>query len=457
MKKTVMIWLIGMLLLAGCETKTPDYALPKIETLDATYITGTSATLNGKITKGVNEESWTYVGFDFSTDPNFSDYVRLWVEEDAERTIDISYFTRFVNGIKSETTYYYRMVLDKQHHLSTPIFANTMSFTTKTEQVSATVNIETGYVRSVSSTTARVTGTCTATGTTITEWGMLLGENGSKPTISSYYSNIVCSNPNMLNSTRWSFLWWGLPPSTTYTYRAYAKDNEGKVYYGNVRKFTTKTEPGGALTATDFVGTYTITAYSPWESRSVSWNDVQIIQYNGDTLVATGWDGRDELRAVGIFDKGMQVVRFESDWYFEAYTFTAGSTSNCVAMFMPAYYNSTDQMAYTLTTGGKHENTRGEIWLSLTGINKYAFTACDGDSDDGFYANGFIFNYYNLSNWHKVGSSQVYINVTFNRTSTTTTRSLPRRINQTTERPINRANENENESNCSTMSAAMPN
>ena len=218
-----------------------------------------------------------------------------------------------------------------------------------------------------------------------------------------------------------------LSPATTYYYRTvFVKENTSlsAPIFGEIKSFTTLgATPGSSLTVADFTGTYTVSATSPWENKTIKWTDVQIIPYNGDTVVAVGWEDRDELRAVGIFDKELQVVRFESGWYFEAYSFTVNGKT-CAAVFSPVWYNSKDSKAYLIHSGGKHDF--GEIWLTKTSTG-YAFEPCAQPSDDNYYANGIIFDYYSVSDWVKQANSQVYTELSLKRTATTTNRYTPAR------------------------------
>lgn len=424
MKKSIYSLLAIAMLLSACKSEIIDYSLPEITTLDATTITYRSAILHGAITGDIPYESYVWRAFDISTSPNFDSSERCFVDKQPVRLSkdDMSSFSASVFSLSPSTTYYYRAVILKNSNLSADIYGNVKSFTTSETPVDppvSTPKVEfTVQLSSVTSSTVIVSASCKAENCTITKIGDLLGdETCSTPTINNSLDNSTYDNYTSI-----SFQWYSLNPSTQYYVRIYAVDTENNVYYSAVYPFTTKDEQGGSLTVNDFIGTYTLTAYSPWESKTVTWTDLQIIPYNGDTVVAVGFDDSEELRAVGIFDQGLQKVRFESEWYFEAYQFNYNSQA-CVAQFMPAYYSSAEKKAYTLDSGGKF--ARGEICLKKSSGNTYNFVSCDGATFDNYYANGFIFDYYSLSDWSFVGSSNVYVNASMQQTSTTTNRALP--------------------------------
>ena len=420
MKKYILL-IVSAAVLAACETKLPEFTYPRAMTSDATDVTSTSAVLYGYLASSVIDHCYVRRAFEVWKEFGDDEKTTYYLDEDYIRmtSSNMSMFSLNVTGLEPTTTYNFRVVLQKfDSNLSDDIYGQTLSFSTSS-QPKPSVSVTTLYAQSVTSRTARVSGSAIATNTTLTEIGFVRGNSDTELTLSNYiyrtYSTYI--------ETSFNRFWYDLRPGMTYAYRAYAIDAEGTVHYGNQLSFTTKSEPGGSLTKDDFIGTYSATVYMPWQDQTQTWYDVQIIPYNGDTVVATGWNGRNELRALGIFEPGLQVVRFESNWYFEPFTFDVNGY-NCVAQFMPIYYNSSDQKAYLLKDGGL--KLRGEIWLRLSsGI--YTFGTADGDSSEGYYANGFIFDYYTPSDWTKRGNSAAFINVSMTRTSTTTTRPLPSR------------------------------
>jgi hypothetical protein len=424
MKKHIFYSLIvALTVLTGCE-QVPQYVLPTVETLETSTATKDQAVVQGTFILGNRSGQFVRRAFEFSSENNVNSlnnnryyYDEEWIDLSGTTTLTVS-FTK----LSPSTTYYYRAVLVPQSgSLSDPVYGQVMSVTTAAApKIKVTVTTEDAF--SVTSTTARTPGKCSVENGKLTEMGILISPKTSNPTVSDR-----SGQSKFTDSKSFRTFWYNLTPGTKYYYRAYAIDSDKNVYYGSVKSFTTKTEPGGSLTISDFTGTFTVSAYSPWEGKNVTWSDVQIIPDVGDTVVAIGFCGRDDFRAVGIFDKGLQTIRFESYWYFEALTFNVDGYS-CVAEFTPAYYNESDSKAYHIYTGGK--GVKGEIWLNKKSGNSYAFAPCSGDSDEGYYANGFIFDYYSLSDWEKRGNSNVYTNVTMTRTSTTTTKYMPARIHK---------------------------
>lgn len=421
--RNIIYMFLGCLaVFTSCED-IPQYTLPEVETMEASS-TADEVVMQGMFALENTNGVYARRAFEFSNED--SDYSlssnRYYFDDEATEISTTEVITVKMQKLSPATTYYYRAVLvPLDERMSKPVYGQVMSVTT-TEMPKIQVTVTTEDAWSVTSKTARMRGRRSVKNGKIIETGLLIAYNTTTPTISNNAGKSTYEDANSFST-----FWYRLKTGTKYYYRAYAIDENKKVYYGEIKSFTTKTEPGGNLTVNDFIGTFTATANSPWESKTLSWTDVQIIPYSGDTVIAVGWNGRDELRAVGIFEKGLQIIRFESDWYFEAYTFDVDGYS-CAAVFMPAYYYANNNKAYLINTGGRELS--GEIWLSKNG-NKYTFEPCDSDSDEGYYANGFIFDYYSLSDWEKRGHSQVYKDVSMTRTSATTTRYLPplKRIN----------------------------
>ena len=408
-----------IVLLSGCETGMPQYTLPDVETHAATNISSSSAVLNA--TFDCHSESGLYVKrvYEVSLSEETLSSNSYYVDDSWIALDEFSEDTTQITGLLPGMKYYFRAgLLSQVSYMSKPVYGEVLSFTTE-EMPSIIVTVTTEEARSVTSTTARTQGKCSVENGKLVEMGLLISATAQTPTLSNHSGKTVYTNTKSF----WTF-WYELTPGTKYYFRAYAIDSEKNVYYGDVKTFTTKTEPGGSLTQSDFIGTYDVSAYSPWEGKTVSWSNVQIIPYSGDTVEAVGLGNNDNFRAVGVFDKGMQVVRFESNWFFRNLTFDVNGYT-CVAVFSPAYYNSSDSKAYIIDSGGK--NTKGEIWLSKKS-STYTFGPCDSDSDEGYYANGFIFDYYTLTNWTKHGNSNVYTKVTMTRKSTSTDKGMPARL-----------------------------
>lgn len=423
MRRHLIIAAASLILLSACETNMPEYILPTVETKEAANITSSSAVMQAVFTCDTKTGLYVRRAFELSNDANTLEKNRYYFDDDWAELTGTQNNNAQINGLTASTKYYYRAVLvPHDESKSAPIYGETISFKTASstdpQKPEGSVKL-TVSERNVTSTTARINISYTASNCSIAEIGLLVGYNQVVPTLSKYDIKHVASN---VWSNFWVFI-YGMQPGATNCVRAYAIDTEKNVYYSDGLNIILDSEPGGSKTVNDFIGTYTVTATSPWEVKNVTWTDVQIIPYNGDTVVAVGWEDRDELRAIGIFDKGLQVVRFESGWTFDAYTFDVNGKS-CVAQFMPIWYDKTSSKAYLIDTGGKR--ARGEVWLrpNESGASLY-FGAAAGDSDEGYFANGIIFDYYALADWTKQGNSQAYTNVQMNRTKSTTTRALP--------------------------------
>lgn len=421
MKKHIyVIVAVCAMVLCGCETQDKQVAdaLPVVQVSEVMSVTSNSALLRGELVSNMNQNEKARFFFEWSTDANFSD------KQEAEAdTIDLNadaghVISYRVHDLEPATDYYYRVRLDKFSRYSGSLYSDAGTFRTSNQAPSITVvTKETG---SITSCTARTKASVTVTACTLKESGLLLNAGGKVPTLDNYLQKRAGKY------TVYAGTWRNLTPTTTYSVRAYAINTEGTVYYGETRSFTTKSEPGGSLTVNDFTGTFTASAYSPWESKTVSWTNVKIVIDNLDTVMAYGWNDKTYFRAVGIFDKGRQVIRFESDWYFPKQTFTYDGVT-CYAQFTPSYYNATDKYAYYIEDGGR--NGLGEIWLKKTGTSSFQFAASEGDDQYGHYANGFIFSYRDADSNEEKGNSHVYTSVKMTRTSTST--AVPARMSKT--------------------------
>lgn len=424
MKNARYIFMMICAAVLVCCEPFPVYELPKMETEEVkdTEVTATTAVLYGTMTNAtIPSNSAVRRGFQVSQDPDFQSSMEYECDTAAVLMSEenMRYFRLEITGLAPATTYYARVWIDKSDEYAQRIYGNTVSFTTE-ESKGPNITLVLNDIISVTSCTSRTTGTCTAENCTVSKLGILISKKPN-PTVDSYTSRFWITTATDF----WVNL-YNLDPATTYYVRADAFDTDGNIYYSNVRSFTTKSELGGSLTVSDFYGTYTMTAYSPWQSKNVTWTDVQVIKDNQDTVTIVGIDNNENYRVVGIFDKGRQVIRLESNWYWGGYTFDVDGKT-CAAQFTPVYYNSSDRMAYHVTNGGR--NGHGEIWLQKTGTNTFAFVSSDGDTNLGYLANGFFFQYFILPDMtERAGYSNVYTRVKMTRTSTTTTKSAPARI-----------------------------
>lgn len=412
-------------LFTSCE-KMPDVELPSVVTNDATNITSYNAVLNATFTiegeRGISARR----AFEMSNSEETLTSNQYYYDDDWTELSGSTTISALMNSLSPGTTYYYRAVLfPKNSDYSAPVYGNVISFTTE-ESTGPVISLTLNEIKSITSCTSRTTGSYNVQKCTMKTLGMLVSTN-STPTTSSYTKRFTISFSDAVSSDFWANV-YNLNPSTKYYLRAYAIDENSNVYYSNIRSFTTKSEQGGSLTVSDFIGTFTLNAYSPWESKNVTLSNVQIREYNKDTVYAVGMMSSDGISsenflALGIFDQGRQIIRFESSWYWPSCTFTYNGKT-CYAKFIPTFYDSSDQMAYFVEDGGRYG--KGEIWLKKTSTSSYAFVASDGDSRFGLYADGFIFDYFTLSDGENQGNSYVYNNVILTRTSTSTSSNAPR-------------------------------
>ena len=413
MKNTIYISLLIVLFLhTACKKDFPVFELPQITTGKA-VVTDESAEIYAYVTipKQFPDRNDIYIGFEIEGGTYSNRYwERYWVCKG--ETINLSH--QFTNLTPSSTYKYRCYIVDYYSDLSDRIYGGWKSFTTLPPSNPPSVTISDAKVSSVTSSTANFTVTITAQNTTIKECGTILGTSNSNLTKSNSQNTI--QKASLVGSGITQEL-KNLSPATTYYVRAYAIDENNTLYYGGIVPFTTQSATQSTLMKSDFIGTYTLTAYSPWEFKWVTWNNVQCINYTGDTIHIFGFNDREDFGAVAIFDTEEQVVRIESNWRYNNRSFTfIGET--VYASFTPVEYVSSENYAYWIQDGGK--NGWGEIWLKKTSDSYYIMTASNRPDSNGRYANGFVFLYYS-SSWEEKANTFVYTNVTMQRTSTTTT------------------------------------
>ncbi|MBQ0153792.1 MAG: hypothetical protein KBS70_03300 [Bacteroidales bacterium] len=141
--------------------------------------------------------------------------------------------TKSFSGLYTESTYYYRTYAESEK--GKIYYGEVKSFKTT---VAPTINVFTDYADNITSTSVRLHGNCTLlNGAQLAEAGVLLKRNDSNVSWTNYdkygsgtYANFQVDFTN-------------LSSNSTYYYRAYAKDKEGNVYYGEVKSFKTAVAP----------------------------------------------------------------------------------------------------------------------------------------------------------------------------------------------------------------------
>lgn len=196
---------------------------PAAITYDATNVTGTTATLNGKV--NANSISTT-VTFEYGTTTSYGNNVNAspgTVSGNAETGVSYN-----LTGLALGTTYHYRVRAQNSVGVT---YGSDKSFTTPNKPTVTTVAItDKTYNSAVSGGTIVSDG-----GAAITAKGVCWNTTGS-PTISGSKTNEGAGNAAYVSNLT------GLLPNTTYYIRAYATNSAG-TGYGNTDSFITPPAP----------------------------------------------------------------------------------------------------------------------------------------------------------------------------------------------------------------------
>ena len=200
-----------------------------IETLDATYITETSATLNGKIVDlgGIDVSSYGFV-YALTTDPTVADN-KLDLGDNPPTVVYISP----IEDLNLNTTYYFRAYAEISEGGYVG-YGATKSFSTL-ENLDLPV-VTTNLVFDVTETSATCAGSITSEGSApVTLRGFCIGLN-QNPSLDDM------SSDNGSGTGEFEHQFSGLSPDKTYYVRAYAQNSYGTAYGGQLSFYTSTGE-----------------------------------------------------------------------------------------------------------------------------------------------------------------------------------------------------------------------
>ena len=228
------------------------YSQPRVETLSATNITATGATLKGNVTSN-GGATVTVRGFMYGTSASN-------LSQNVQSGSGTGNYTKALTGLSSGTTYYYKAYATNSIGTA---YGDVMSFTTQTIYPPS---VQTNSASNITTTGATLSGNVTSNGgATVTARGFMYGTSADNLSQSVESGNGTGSYTRVLT---------GLSASTTYYYKAYATNVAG-TGYGDVMTFTTPAStgtvnghawvdlglPSGTRWATCNVGASTPTAY----------------------------------------------------------------------------------------------------------------------------------------------------------------------------------------------------
>ena len=216
MKRKILFIIAATMLLFGCKKYT-DLSAIKLEITNENFsVTGTTATLTA-------DYSWPWkvvsIAMDVSEDEGFAN------ANSFEASVSGNSLTVTANGLKAETTYYYRMRLNMEDG---KVESEKKTFKT-TEYIFPTVT--TSEVDYISATTAKCGGEVTEGDLTVTARGVCWNTTDNPTVADSHTVDGGGAGSFISNIT-------GLTGSTTYYVRSYATSSAGTVY-GVTRTFVT--------------------------------------------------------------------------------------------------------------------------------------------------------------------------------------------------------------------------
>jgi len=196
-----------------------------IETMDATNIAESSATLNGEIIDlgGVDVSSYGFV-YSLENDPTFDDF-----KVDMGNNPSVGVYSASISGLNQNTTYYFRVYaeVNETGYIS---YGTSKNFTTL-ENLNLPV-VTTDEIYSVTENSAVCAGNVSSEGAgTVTKKGFCISLQ-QNPTINDMTSD------NGSGTGQFTHEFTGLDPSTTYYVRAYAQNSFGTAYGGQLSFYT---------------------------------------------------------------------------------------------------------------------------------------------------------------------------------------------------------------------------
>ena len=284
---------------------TAEATIPTVITGTSSDITSASATIRGDVTSN-GGATVTQRGFYWGRDVSGSG--------SGMRTVGsgTGSFTLNITGLSGGTTYYYKAYA---RNSKGTVYGEVCSFTTMATTVPI---VTTGSASSISSARATLAGNITSSGgATVTERGFRYG------TSEDDLSQSVLSLTDELGLTAtddFSAYLTGLDATTTYYYKAYAKNSAG-TGYGEVKSFTTATTtgstnghdwvdlglPSGARWATCNIGANSPEEYGDYfawgETASKAYYTLEAYRYyNTSTSTYTKYNNSDGITVLQASD-----------------------------------------------------------------------------------------------------------------------------------------------------------
>lgn len=396
--------LVFVMICASCNKKAVS---PTIKTLDVVEITENSAKCGGDITEN---------GMAFIKQRGV-----CWSSTNLQPTIADSkttdgngdgVFQTTIGGLDANTTYHIRAYAKNEVDVS---YGETKTFTTKDFQMFKPT-VSTSNVSNISKTSATCGGTVTADGNSLVTAKGVCWSESENPTVSDSHTN----DGKGIGSFQSSIT--GLAAGTRYYVRSYATNSVGTTY-GETKSFETASD-GTVTPLSDYIGTYSVTAYN-WDLETYeSWSGTRISTYQSDEMTwvlveGICWgEGNSYLHAVGQYDESTGAIHLYGGWYRTNITFYFFDEPDIYyhSVLWPIYALDTDDTFYYIEDGHGYQDSP-EMYLAKNSDGTYSLTGADYNDSNGRKATGFCLTYYNVSDDTYSGRFQAFTHYTLTKTS----------------------------------------
>lgn len=174
--------------------------------------------------------------------------------------------------------------------------------------------------------------------------------------------------------------------------------------------------PMANATLEDYLGTYTMTMYNPWDERGAG-------MYRMDSIVI-GYEPTEEyiwienfpykFHAFGIWDAASHSILLGNEYYGPDDVFVHEGV-NIAPMFTPVYYDRVQDVFYRTEDGSGHSYIR----LVMMSDGSLAMVAPDTPGTKGYYSNAFTYYLYIEETWQEDAYLNVFTDVTLTKMSAT--------------------------------------
>lgn len=401
MNKNILLIISIILLLCGCKKdKMP--TLARVNTNEI-YVTPSYETVNVK-------GDFYYRGRIKSIKVVVVNEETMSNQSTATASISNSSFSADLYNLNEATPYYLYCIYDTGYGTAE---GKKTHFVTKEYQKPT---VTTNSVTSIGTKYATCGGNVTSDGgADVTARGVCWGTS-QYPTISDSHTTNGSGTGYFTSSIT------GLDANTTYYVRAYATNKKG-TSYGEQKTFKTQQGGGSVTPLSEYLGTYSVSAYN-WDDKEwVSWSGTTISTFTSST--GTTWVKIEGLtlganysfyHAMGEYDETTGAVHLYGDWYFPNKTFYFNSNPNVYyySVFRPVY---TYGNSFSYLADGYGEDEAPEMYLKKNSNGKLTLTGADYSDSNGNVANGFCLNYYKKSDDSYAGRFHIYTNYTMTKTS----------------------------------------